>query len=307
MAGFMGAATPEPVHAQAVCSAPHSSPTLAQSGSLRTLPPLAGWIQASVFGSRSTEYFGADGERQPFIGDSEFLTSSLFLSGAIGLVDGVEIWSQVPFHRLSVDSDGSGSTSTGLGDVRIAARIGSELFAMDVPLALRLGAKFPGSDFPVDPTVLPLTEGQRDWEVGLESVYRAPSRSLYLLGWVGYRWREVNDKARRDPGDEVFGHVALGGILGDLYLEVAGDALWGRAPTVYGFPLEGSARRMIQLQPTLGWQVGPGRLEATGQIPVRGENLPAGNALSLGYRLTWGLQESGIPDDFMDLLKAEKK
>lgn len=168
LTGATIAGTPEPVRAQAVCSAPHSSPTLAQSGSLRTLPPLAGWIQASVFGSRSTEFFGADGERQSFIGDSEFLTSSLFLSGAIGLVEGVEIWSQVPFHRLSVDSDGAGSTSTGLGDVRIAARIGSELFAMDVPLALRLGAKFPGSDFPVDPTVLPLTEGQRDWEVGLE-------------------------------------------------------------------------------------------------------------------------------------------
>ena len=53
--------------AQAICSAPHSSPTLAQSGSLRTLPPGAGWIQASIFGQRATQFFDARGDRQPFL------------------------------------------------------------------------------------------------------------------------------------------------------------------------------------------------------------------------------------------------
>ncbi len=301
-----GLGGPGSLSAQAICSAPHSSPTLAQSGSLQTLPQLGGWIQASVFGSRSTEFFGADGNRQSFLGDSEFLTRSMFLSGAVGVVDGVELWTQIPLHHLRVESAGGDSESFGLGDIRIAARVGSELFGWDVPLALRVGTKVPGSDFPVDATVLPLTEGQRDWELSVESAYRSRLRALYIMGWAGYRWREANERAARDPGDELFGHLAVGGSLGNLSLELAADALWGKAPVAQGFILEGNGRRLIQIQPTVGWGVGPGRLEATAQIPVWGKHLPVGNGISLGYRLTWGL-EPDEPESLLDILGEEKR
>ena len=42
-----------PAAGQAVCSAPHSSPTLAQSGAIRTLPSGAGWVQAAIYAQRS--------------------------------------------------------------------------------------------------------------------------------------------------------------------------------------------------------------------------------------------------------------
>jgi hypothetical protein len=235
------------------------------------------------------------------LGDSEFLTRSVFFSGAVGVFQGLELWAQVPLHRLTVESAGGNSKSTGVGDIRLAARIGPEIVGLDFPLAVRLGAKFPGSDFPVDATVLPLTEGQRDWEISLESAHRPLQRPIYIMGWVGYRWREENVEAARDPGDEAFAHLAFGGTQGKLSWELAGDGLWGRAPLAQGFTLDGNARRLIQISPTVGWGVGPGRLEATAQVPLWGKNLPVGTGISVGYRLTWGLEPDN-PPSLLDLL-----
>jgi len=275
--------------AQAICSAPHSSPTLAQSGSLRTLPPGAGWIQASIFGQRATRFFDARGDRQAFLADSEFDTYSIFISGAVGITHGLELWAQLPTHRLQVQSLGGDSRRAGLGDARIAMRVGPEILGYDFPLSARFAVKLPGSEFPVDATVLPLSEGQRDWEVSVESGHWFEARSLYLMGWVGYRWREENTDALRDPGDEAFGHLAVGGSAGDFSWEVSGDGLWGTAPVIQGLLLENNARRLVQILPTASYAVGPGRVEATGQIPLWGKNLPVGVGASIGYRLTWGL------------------
>ena len=297
----LAATIPSAASAQAICSAPHSSPTLAQSGSLRTLPAGGGWLQVSAYGQRATEFFSPGGNRQPFLADSEFNTRSVFVTGAVGVTTGFEIWAQVPVHFLDVNSAGGDSESSGIGDVRVAGRIGSELFGVDLPLAARFGAKIPGSDFPVDATVLPLTEGQRDWELSLETGISSQDRPIYLMGWVGYRWREEHKEAARDPGDEAFGHLAFGGTYGNLSLELAGDVLWGAAPVAQGFELPGEKRRLIQVLPTVGWGVGPGRLEATAQVPVWGKNLPVGVGLSIGYRLTWGLEPSPMADlrDFL--------
>ena len=60
----------------------------------------------------------------------------------------------------------------------------------------------PGSDFPVDATVLPLTEGQLDFETSLASGGTLGSLPLYVTGWLGYRLRSENQEAARKPGDE---------------------------------------------------------------------------------------------------------
>ena len=92
--------------AQAICSAPHSSPTLAQSGSLSTLPQGGGWIQFSAYGQRADQFFSPSGSRQSFLANSEFTTRSAFFTGAVGILDGVEIWAQVPVHNLRVQGQG---------------------------------------------------------------------------------------------------------------------------------------------------------------------------------------------------------
>lgn len=274
---------------QAICSAPHSSPTLTQSGSIETLPAGSGWVQLSAFGQDADEFFNPGGDRQPFLADSEFRTRSAFLTGAIGVTEGLELWAQVPIHRLQVDATSGGSTSSGVGDLRFAARIGSRLVGLELPIAIRAGVKLPGSDFPVDATVLPLTEGQRDMELSVESGTGFADLPLYAMGWIGYRWRGPNDEAAREPGDEVFAHLAVGGSAGRVSWEIAADALWGQPPIAQGVVLDGERRRLVQVLPTVGVGLGPGRLELTLQFPVSGRNLPVGTGLSLGYRHTWGL------------------
>lgn len=294
--GLAGVAIPGSASPQAICSAPHSSPTLAQSGSIRTLPKGGGWLQVSVYGQRATRFFDPNGDRQSFLAESEFDTRSLFFTGAVGITAGFELWAQAPVHYLEVESAGGDSRTSGLGDVRIAARLGPELLGLDLPLSLRLGVKVPGSGFPVDATVLPLTEGQRDWEASLESGLRLGNSPTFIVGWLGYRWREENSDAAREPGDEVFASVAVGGILDRFSWQVTGDILWGGVPLAQGFRLPGDRRRLVQVLPTLGMKVGPGQLEASAQVPVWGKNLPAGFGGSFSYRLSWGVIPSPATD-----------
>lgn len=288
--------------AQAICSAPHSSPTLAQSGSVRTLPQGAGWVQVSAYSQQANEFFNHLGTSQPFLADSEFDTRSLFLTGAVGLLEGLELWAQLPIHRLRVEAASGNSTSTGVGDIRVATRMAPELLGLDLPLALRAGVKVPGSDFPVDATVLPLSEGQTDLEVSLESGTELGELPLYLMGWVGYRWRGENGEAARKPGNERYAHLALGGTAGGFAWELAADGLWGAAPEAQGITLEGERRRLIQIMPTIGYEVGGGRLELASQIPVHGRNLPNGVGLSLGYRYAWGMEPPSLLEQLDDLL-----
>ena len=287
IAALLGAPTTSV--AQAICSAPHSSPTLIQSGSMRTLPAGAGWLQVSVYRQRSDESFNHLGDRQPFLANGAFDTRSAFVTGAVGLFRGVEFWAQVPVHNLAADAAGQSSTTTGVGDIRLAGRFGSELLGLSIPLALRAGVKVPGSEFPVDATALPLTEGQLDFETSLESGSTIGMLPLYIMGWVGYRLRTENVEAARKPGDEAYAHLALGAFTNDLIFELAADGLWGRAPEAQGVPLNGERRRLLQLIPTVGYELGVGRLEFTSQVPVYGRSLPSGVGISIGYRFAWGL------------------
>ncbi len=290
LAAAVAALAPQAASAQAVCSAPHSSPTLSGTGAMRTLPQGAGWVQISAVGSRATESFGSFGGRVNFAGGSEFETRSAYVTGSVGLYEGVELWGQMPIHRLTVNGPAGSSTSDGVGDLRAALRVSPELFYVyDVPLAVRFGIKVPGSDFPVDATELPLSEGQRDFDVSLESGWSSSDYPVYVVGWLGYRWRTENTKVEYEPGDEVFAHAAVGGMAGTFRFELGIDALWGSDLVEQGLTLPSAKRRLVQLLPTIGTELAGGTLEVTAPISLSGRNLPVSNALSVGYRLTWGI------------------
>ena len=283
-------ALPQTASAQAVCSAPHSSPTLGQSGSIGAIQKGAGWVQVSVVGSQATESYGPFGGRLSFAGDSKFDTRSAYLTGAVGVLEGVEIWGQVPIHRLVVEGPAGSSRSNGVGDVRGAVRMSPELFGIyGIPVAVRAGIKVSGSDFPVDATELPLSEGQRDFDLSVESGWTPLDRPIYAVGWLGYRWRAENKKVEYEPGNEIFAHAAVGGTLSTFHLELGVDALWGASLVEQGIVLPSAKRRLVQLIPTVGIAVGGGNLEVTVPIPVWGRNLPVSRGVSLGYRMAWGL------------------
>jgi hypothetical protein len=175
--------------------------------------------------------------------------------------------------------------------VRVALRVTPEILGCEVPLGLRIDGKLPASTFPVDATVLPLTEGQSDFKVSLEAGTAFDFLPIYVAGWVGYRRRGLSDVRECNPGEEAFGHLAVGGSVGELTLELGADGLIGQAPTVSGLTLsDDEARRLLQIVPTVGYPVGPRKIEVSGQIPLAGRNLPTGVGIGVSYRTTWGLR-----------------
>ncbi len=254
--------------------------------------PGTGWIDLSLAHHATDTRFDENGTIEPlFNKDSRSVTTSAFLTGALGLVRGIDVWAQLPVHRLQFDDAVRERTSTGLGDPRVFVRIGPELFGIDqspVPVALRGGVKLSVGDFPVDAEIIPLTEGQRDWELLLELGHSFHPLPVYAMGWIGYRWRTTNTAIRRKPGDERLIYAAVGGTWRQFTWEFAVDGLFGRPPTRtlpsgVELALENDTRELLQLLPTIGWRAGPGTIELGGRLPVHGQNLPAGPALTLGY------------------------
>ena len=179
---FVLALFPLALSGQAICSAPHSSPTLSQGGSITALPPGAGWAQVSFFRQRSFSFYNQDGDVQDFLAASDFLTRSVFLTASVGLIEGVDLWAQMPIHNLDVRSDGGNSASSGVGDVRLALRVTPELFGFEAPVGIRFGAKLPANTFPVDATlsISPTEAGLGNWMDNKREGFRIPAGTFSL-------------------------------------------------------------------------------------------------------------------------------
>ncbi len=252
--------------------------------------PGAGWVQADLYHHDTRRTFGTDGDPERIFADGHAVTTSLYLSAAVGVVRGVDVWAQLPLHRLVFDNAAGRRLRAGVGDPRLYLRAGPSLLGWrsPVPVALRAGVKLPGGDFPVDAEVIPLGEGQRDWELLLEVGHAFGKRSLYAMGWLGYRWREANRAAARAPGDERFAFAAAGGRLADGFTwKLAVEGWSSRTPRLQGVAVPSARRAMLHAAPRLGWRLGPGVLEAGVRLPLAGRNLPAGPAFSLGYFFDW--------------------
>lgn len=258
-------------------------------------PPGRGWVKLLVSHHDTQQKFGIDGRLEPLDRldeEARAVTTTTRLSGALGLVRGVDAWIDVPLRRLQFDDAVADRQRTGISDPRLFLRVGPGLFGVEnlpVAVALRGGVKFPVGDFAVDAEVIPLSEGQRDWELLLEMGQSLHPWPVYVMAWVGYRWREPNTSIDRKPGDERVFYVAAGGSAGHFRWKLALDGFLGRPPvrTSFDLKLENDRRELAQLIPTLGWQIGPGALEAGLRLPVHGRNLPAGPLFTLGYFVTW--------------------
>lgn len=250
--------------------------------------PAEGWIHAAVYRQQTSTLFDETGSREAIFNNGQAETTSLFITAAGGLARGVDAWIQLPFHHLLFEDNLDRRRRTGVGDPRLFLRIGPELFGLHgAPVAIRSGVKLVGGDFPVDAEIIPLGEGQRDWELMLEagaSFYPVP---LYVMGWAGYRWRETNDEADWKPGNEAFAYLASGGTVFNVQWKIAIEGWRGETPIIQGFAIPSARREMIQIFPTAGWEIGPGALELGLRVPITGRNLPAGRSVVLGYFTRW--------------------
>ena len=289
--------------AQACCSAaPQAGPGSVSGQGVGSLFPGQGWIQASVFSLNTGEQFGISGAEEAYINGGHLDLQSFLLTGAVGLVTGLEVWVQGAVHSLEFRDAGGSLARTGLGDVRAWLRAGPSLFGVheaDLPLwlGLRAGVKLPGSEFPIERTVLPLTEGQKDAEVALEVGRVFGYDRLAVQAWAGYRWRGRNELVDLTPGNEWFGYASVAAAIGSVQARLSAQFLDGSPYETFGLVLPTSRREMFGVYPTLATRVGPGSVEVGAQLPVAGRNLPTGTAFTLAYTVGFGAPALPSLDD----------
>ena len=261
-------------------------------------PPGTGWAQLQVAHQSTDTGFNKDGnivsldELDP---EARSIISTVRLTGALGLVRGVDAWVDLPVHRQEFTGSGSDLLTTGLGDPRVFLRAGPSLVGVEslpVAVAVRGGVKLTTGTFENDAETISLSQGQRDWEVLLEVGKSLHPLPVYVAGWTGYRWREENEEIGRDPGNEWVFYAAAGGNVRRLRWKAAVDGLFGQSSIDTRSGFEFAPRELVQLIPTVGWPLGPGTIEASARIPLHGrstrsDRLPASPTFSLGYFWTW--------------------
>lgn len=292
----VAAAARAPVQAQAVCSVPHSAPTVSQSG-IGIHPFGSGTIQITGYHSESTNYFGPHSRSIALPAAGNAKTTSLFVTAVAGIGHGMELFVQLPVHRVRYRDNTRDNTRTAIGDPRLMLRFGGELVGLDaLPVSVRAGFKLPGSEFPVDADLVPVSDGQTDFEVAVEAAHvLGGAYPLQLSGWAGYRWRFEDTEQRRKPGDERFARLSAAGPAGAagsrLRWQLAAEGLWGDAFEQLGFAPDGTRRSLVQLLPSLGWRLldSGAELDLTGRFSLGGRNLPSGPGVTAGITLPWAL------------------
>lgn len=279
---------------QGCCSAaPQAGPGAVSGQGVGSLFPGQGWIQLSMVSLDSDKRFGVGKRERTYINGGRLDLESFVLTGAVGLVTGLELWLQGAVHSFEFDDAAGSSARTGLGDVRVWFRLGPTLVGIneaDLPfwVGLRTGAKLPASEFPIDRSVVPLTEGQKDAEVALEVGRVFAEGRVAVQAWWGRRWRGRNEVADLRPGHEWFGYASVLAAVGPVQGRVAVQLLDSAPSETFGLALPTSPREMLGLVPSVGTRLGPGSVELGAQLPLTGRNLPAGAALTLAYTVGFG-------------------
>lgn len=246
------------------------------------------WAKASYFRHRTTEEYRSNGVAQPYLAaDAVSLSSAVFLDALVGVTDRFDVWVQVPYFDLNFDDALDERNSTGIGDIRISGRYNLlRLRGGSIPVSVRFTAKAPVADLTVDAEVIPVGEGQWDYEAWLESGISLWPLPLYSVAWVGYRWRTLNEETTRRPGDEFTFLAEFGGtsIVGGLGGKVVLDGIFGEPGVIQRFPLGDPDRReILYAAPTLLYNLtGSTILEVGVRIPLKGKNFPAGSPFQIG-------------------------
>ena len=187
--------------------------------------------------SGGTKAYVIDGERIPYFFDGRNRTRALFFKYVRGITDRWDVKAQLPFFNIAFDDIADERTSNGLGDLRIESRYN----LVRVPLVLTVGGaiKLPTGEFVNDAEIVPVGEGQYDFDVFVE-VGRAlwPVRG-YVTGKIGYRFRTKNQEIDIDFGDELIWRVEGGYQFGTrIYSKIVLRGLHGFESTSFGLSID---------------------------------------------------------------------
>ncbi len=252
------------------------------------------WAKISYFRHQTTEQFRSNGDKRPFlVGNGESRSSAVFVDALVGVTDRLDVWAQVPYFDLAFDDDADDRRSTGVGDIRLSARYA--LFSLrsgSLRISGRFTAKIPVIDFPISAEQIPVGAGQWDYTAWIEaglSLYPLPA---YAVLWLGRRWRTLNEKTTRDPGDEfaLLAEFGVMSIVGGLGGRVTLDGIFAETGSIQGIAVSSDEAEILYFAPGLMYQITSSTaLEAAIRIPLRGKNFPAGSPLMIALYHTGSL------------------
>lgn len=253
------------------------------------------WGKLTYFQQRTQEWyvgkgrFGAPGARARYDFDGRYESRAVFVEGLYGVTDRLDLGLQVPYFDQSFANAAFAAprTDTGLSDIRALAKL--RLLAKPLVLALKAGVKIPTGGFKNEDGLIPVGEGQWDFDfVGQmgRSFWPLP---LYGNLDLGYRVRTRNEQIDRDPGDEWFLNAEMGyQLVRQLMLLGKCEVLRSKPAVVFG-GIEAEIKRITYLTPALLYAVGRRTtVEAAVRFSLNGRNFPAGRQLVLGLATTLG-------------------
>ena len=251
--------------------------------------PGKGWVSAEVYYHDTTDRYDLFGYKNPLPVEGHAESLALFVTASVGLIENWDLWVRGSLSSLSFDDAAGELSEKGIGDANVWLRVAPlKYLGIDFPFAIRGGVKLPIGDSPVDAEIIPLSEGQTDWEILAEVGHSFWPRSVYVNGWVGYRIRELNEESQIDPGEEVFFLAQVGGAVGKFQYKLVVEGWDGDPPIQEGISIVTSQRNYLQVTPSLWYETALGSFEAGWRVPLDGRNLPAGGALVLGYFTRFG-------------------
>ncbi len=225
------------------------------------------------------------GDRLEYPFEGEFTSEAVFIDFFYGLTDRLDMGLQVAyFDQVYADATRDEPPSdAGFSDIR--AFVKCRLFQRPAIFTLKFGAKVPTGEFRNEDGLIPVGEGQWDFDfVGQlgRSFWPLP---LYTNVDVGYRLRTENTEILRDPGDEWFLNVEAGyNVTPRLLLLAKYEMLRGNPSTDFGFFRNRSQiKRITYLSPTVSYALEDQLMvEAAVRFTLSGRNFPAGHQLGVG-------------------------
>lgn len=255
------------------------------------------WAKLSYYTySAERRFAGADcfgcqpGDRIPYNFNGEAGSTAIFLDLWWGLSHRLDLQVQGSYYpSVSFNDDVDDRDSDGIGDFRFGAKF--LLLESPVVTSVKVVAKAPLGDFPIDAELVPVGEGQ--WDIDFLAQF---GRSLWPLpGYanlgIGYRLRARNRETDIKPGNEWLIQAEFGyGLRRWLMLKGRLDITYGARNEFAQLKIRGSERRITYLSPSvLLFPETNTTIEAGFLYPLAGRNFPAGTVFTIGVSRTFDL------------------
>ena len=157
---------------------------------------------------------------------------------------------------------------------------------LERPLVLTLkgAVKFPTGDFVNEDGLIPVGEGQWDFDFGVQAGRSFWPVPAYVAVEYAYRIRRENTEILRDPGEErlINGEVGYN-LTPKLLVATKLEMLRGGTGTDFGIPSTSLIKRITYLAPTVSYAIhGSTVAELAVRFSLAGRNFPAGKQITFG-------------------------